>query len=217
MIKKNIALSLIASSFVIWHLSFGISPVSADMCTTQYGGTETCQPSDLTINKQVKNPGSNVFVENLTTTDKTFTPGSDILYRLTVKNGSGETFDPVTVRDTLPPYLTFVAGPGTYDSTNRVLEIKLEKMIAGESRTIEVLSRVVNADGFPSGKSLFCVTNVAEARALNRFDSDSAQACLQNGETVVTKLPVAGFNELMILLPFAGVGLGGIALLKKRK
>lgn len=214
MIKKNIALSLFVFTFVIWHLAFGIPRAYADMCTTQYGGTTTCQPSDLTVNKQVKNPDVDSFVENLTTTDHTFPPGSDVLYRLIVKNSSGETFDPVTVKDTLPSYLEFVAGPGTYNKDTKVLEFKLEKMIAGESRTIEVLARVVSANQFPSGKSLFCVTNVAEVSALNRRDSDSAQACLQNGERVTT-LPVAGFNDIMVLLPFLGVGLGGIALLQR--
>jgi hypothetical protein len=81
---------------------------------------------------------------------------------------------------------------------------------------VEVLARVVPADKFPTGKSLFCVVNVADASALNRQDSDSAQVCLQNGE-VARNLPVAGFNDLMILLPFAGVGLGGVALLKGKK
>ena len=212
---KNIVLSLFAFSFGVWHLAFGIPRVFADMCTTQYGGTTTCQPSDLTVNKQVKNPTTAVFVENLTTTDPTFTPGSDVTFKLTIKNGSGETFDPVTVKDTLPPYLEFVSGPGTYNKDTKVLEFQLEKMIAGESRTVEILARVLPADQFPSGKSLFCVTNIAEVSALNRRDSDSAQACLQNGD-VARILPVAGYNDLMLLLPFAGVGLGGLALLKKR-
>ena len=214
--KNNIVLSFIAFSFVIWHLSFGIPRVFADVCTTQYGGTTTCVPSDLTINKQVKNPISNVFIENLTTTDQTFAPGNDVLYRLTIKNNSGETFNPVNVKDILPPYLTFVAGPGTYDSATRTLTFSLENLIAGETRTVEILARVVAADQFPSGKSLFCVVNVSEVRALNRFDSDSAQVCLQNGVLGVTTLPVAGFDSLALLLPFAGVGLGGLALLKKQ-
>ncbi len=206
----------VIASFVLAAMATFAPSVSADMCTTQYGGTTTCQPSDLTINKQVKNPVGNVFVENLTTSDPTFTPGSEVTYRLTIKNGSGETFNPVTVKDTLPSYLTFVAGPGTYNKDTRVLEFQLENLIAGESRMVEILARVVTASQFPAGKSLFCVVNVAEASALNRRDSDSAQACLQNGE-VTPILPVAGFEDFALLLPFAGVGLGGLALLRGKK
>lgn len=210
---KNIVLSLLSTFAFIALVS---SPVQADTCTTQYGGTTTCVPTDLTVNKQVKNPNTNVFVENLTTTDPTFTAGKEVLYKLIVKNSSGQTFDPITVRDTLPQYLTFVSGPGSYNAATRVLEFELTKMIAGETREIEVLARVLEASQLPAGKTLFCVVNTVEVSALNRVDSDSAQVCLQNGVLGVTTLPVAGVNDLLLLLPFAGVGLGGLALLKKR-
>src|SRR5260221_14701623 len=118
MTKNNIVLSL--TGIIASALVFAPS-VFADTCTTQYGGTTTCVPTDLTINKQVKNPINNVFVENLTTTDATFAPGREVLYRLTIKNNSGQTFNPVNVKDILPPYLIFVSGPGTYDSATRTL------------------------------------------------------------------------------------------------
>lgn len=190
--------------------------VHADMCTTQYGGSTNCTPSDLTINKQVYNPVTKTYVDNLTTTDPTFTPGSEVSYRLIVKNGSGETFQ-ANIKDMLPPYMEFVSGPGSYNKDTRVLEFKMENLIAGETRTVDLIAKVVNADKFPSGKSLFCVVNVAEVRALNRLDSDSAQACLQNGPVTVTNLPVAGYTDMMMLLPFAGVGLAGFSLLKGKK
>lgn len=211
--KQSIVLSLVAC---VAGLTSFATPVYADMCTTQYGGTTTCSPSDLTINKQVFNPVTKKYVENLTTTDPTFTPTSEVTYRLIVHNGSGETFQ-ANVKDTLPPYLSFVAGPGTYNKDTRILEFKLENLIAGETRNVDILAKVANANAFPAGKSLFCVVNVAEVRALNRFDSDSAQVCLQNGTSIATTLPVAGFDNLTLLLPFAGVGLGGFALLRKQK
>lgn len=214
----------LVSSFVLAAMATFAPSVYADTCTTQYGGTTTCVPTDLTINKQVAKPvvetkgGTQtvVFVENLTTTDPTFAPGADVLYRLIITNASNKTFNPVKVKDTLPPYLEFVSGPGTYDAATRTLAFELENMTAGETRTVEIQAKIVDVTKFPSGKSLFCVTNVAEVRAEDRFDSDSAQICLQNGE-VVRNLPVAGFNDFALLLPFAGVGLGGVALLKGKK
>ncbi len=208
---KAIVLSLIAVSFSIWHLAFGIPPVYANVCTTQYGGETTCVPSDLTINKQVRNEVSGNFVENLTASDPTFAVGSDVLYKLIIKNTSGETFHPVTVKDVLPGYLTFISGPGTYNKDTHTLTFTLENLIAGETRTVEILAQVINTD-----KSVVCFTNYAEVRALNRFDSDTAQACLQTNVLGATTLPVAGFNDLVLLLPFAGVGLAAFALLKKR-
>jgi len=169
----------------------------------------------------VKNPSTNIFVENLTTTDPTFTGGSEIDYRLIITNNSGETFNP-HVTDTLPPYVTtFIGGqPGTFtfDAKNHLLDFDIHNLIAGETRTYDLRFRVAELSQFPAGKSLFCVTNVADVWALNRHDSDSAQACLTNGQvTGVTTLPVAGFNDFAMILPFAGVAVGGFALLKKKK
>jgi len=219
--KHNIISFIIGFAFVA-SVARLASPVYADMCTTDYGGNQTCQSSDLTVNKQVKNPVSNVYVENLTTTDPTFAPGSEIDYRLIITNSSGRTFNPVNVKDTLPPYVvSFIGGqPGTFnfDTTNHILTFQLANLIAGETRSFDLRFQVANASLFPAGKSLFCVTNVAEVTAENRDDSDSAQACLQNGKfTRVINLPVAGFNDFALLLPFAGVALSGFALLKGKK
>ncbi len=189
--------------------------VLAQTCTTQYGGTTTCAPTDLTINKQVKNSVTNFFVENLSTTDPAFSPAGEVLFKLTIKNASGKTFNPVTVKDTFPSYLTFVAGPGTYNKPSNTLTIKLENMIAGETRTIELLAKVADKSVFPAGKSFFCVTNLGEVSALNRKDSDTAQLCIQTQIMGATTLPVAGFNDLLVVLPFLGVGLGGVGLLRK--
>lgn len=208
---KSIVLSLIS---VFVSLSFLARPAYADMCTTQYGGETTCRPSELTINKQVRNPGNSTFVENLSSTDPTFSVGSDVLYRLIIKNTSGETFNPVNVKDVLPAFLTFVSGPGTYNSDTRTLTFELKEVYAGETRSVDVMARVVSTDSF-NGKSFVCVNNYAEVKALNRFDSDTAQVCLSNNVLGVTTLPVAGFNDYLLLLPFAGVGLAGFALLKK--
>ena len=202
--------------------------VNAQSCTTQYGGTTTCVPTDLTINKQVAQPvtdskggvtASTTFVENLGV-NQAFTPGADVLFRLTVKNASADTLNPVTVKDVLPAYLAFVSGQGSYDAGSRTLTITLDNMGAGESRTVEILTKVVDATQFPANpdsiganQNVFCTTNYAEARALDRFDDDTAQLCFQPAQN----LPVAGYNDLLLLLPFAGVGLSGLVLLKTKR
>jgi uncharacterized repeat protein (TIGR01451 family) len=200
---KHIILSLFA------FLAFAVRPVYADYCTTQYGGTQTCRPSDLLINKLVKNPVNGNFVENLSSSDPSFSPGSEVLFQLTIKNVSGETFNPVVVKDVLPSYLTFVSGPGTYDAASRTLTFTLNNLIAGETRNIQIMAKVL-----PTTVSFVCVTNYAEARAdiVGRHDSDTAQFCIQT----TTTLPVAGYNDLLLLVPFAGLALTGIALLKKK-
>ena len=211
MITKNIVLSLL-TGLAITVFAANFSPVFADTCTTHYGGTQTCQASDLLINKQVQNPINGNFVENLNSADPTFSPGANVLFQLTIQNVSGQTFDPVVVKDVLPSYLTFVSGPGTYDAPSRTLTFTLNNVIAGETRNVQVMAKVL-----PTTVSFVCVNNYAEARAdsVGRFDSDTAQFCIGTNVLGATTLPVAGYNDLFLLLPFTGIGLTGLALLIK--
>lgn len=190
--------------------------VNAQTCTNQYGAAVACQPTDLIINKEVKNPATGVFVENLSSTDPTFSPGSEVLFRLTIKNTSGETFSPVRVRDVFPEFLAFEAGPGNYNATNRTLDFEIDKLPAGESRSFEIIARVEPKAG--SQGNLFCVTNysVVSAPARPAGDDDTAQLCIQTRVLGAVTLPVAGVNDLMLLIPFAALGLGGLALIKKK-
>lgn len=208
--SKYIATALLIA---LGSLVIATKSVSADEC----GGTyqPACQPVDLTVNKMVKNPTSGVFVENLTSNDPTYSVGSDVLFRLTVKNSSGETYNPVSVRDVLPEHLTFVSGPGTYDSASRTLTFTMENLVAGESRTVEILTRVVNV---ANDAALFCELNFVKVTAPARpnGDDDTAQFCVQTNVLGATTLPVAGYNDLVVILPFAAAALGGIALLKKK-
>lgn len=209
---KAIVLSLITA---VAGLTLLATPVSAQECTTQYGGTQTCMPADLIINKQVKNPSTGAFVENLSSTDPTFTSGQTVTFQLTVQNESGQTFNPVTVNDVFPQYLTFVSGPGTFNSSNNTLSFNINNMIAGSTQTFQVTGRVLTTN-----QSLVCESNYAEARddAVGRFDSDTAQFCITNGTVLgATTLPVTGTNDYLLLLPFAGVAASGFALFMKGK
>jgi uncharacterized repeat protein (TIGR01451 family) len=214
--SKYIAMMLLSLAGALFLLAKG---VSAQECVTQYGGTNygtPCQPVDLTVNKLVQHPTtSGVFVENLTSNDPSYSAGSEILFKMTIKNSSGETFHPVTVRDVLPEHLTFVSGPGTYDTSSRTLTFTMDNLVAGESRTVEILTRVVNV---ATDAALLCESNFVKVTAPARpnGDEDTSQFCVQTQVLGVTTLPVAGYNDLLVILPFAAAGLGGIALLKKR-
>lgn len=170
-------------------------------------------PADLIINKQVQNPVTGSFVENLTSSDPTFSPGANVLFQLIIKNASGQTFDPVIVKDVFPANLVFVSGPGSYDAGSHTLTFTMNNLIAGETRTVQVMARVLSTSG-----SFVCETNYAEARddAVGRFDSDTAQLCIRTNVLGATTLPVAGFDDFAFMLPFAGIALSGVALLLKK-
>jgi hypothetical protein len=65
---------------VLCFLSSVIAPLAHADSYGSYGGGET--PTDLVINKEVKNPVSNVYVENLGSTDPTFSPGATVSFLL---------------------------------------------------------------------------------------------------------------------------------------
>ena len=205
--------SLLASIVLLSSALFA-GNISAD----SYGnGNEV--PQNLTVNKEVKNPITNGFVENLGSTDPTFSPGSIVTFRLVVKNSSGETFNPVEVVDQFPDYLTYVSSSvaGTYDTGKRRLVMKLENLIAGETRTIEVTAKVAERSAFASDRDFFCVSNYTKVTAPARpnGDDDTAELCITTRVGGATNLPVAGFNDFATILPFLSLGGIGLILLKK--
>lgn len=203
--------------FIISVFCFLSSVFAASAFADSYGSYGGGVPIDLVINKLVKNPISNVYVENLGSTDPTFSPGATVTFRLVIKNGSGETMDPVTVIDNLPSYLTFVSAtiPATSNKGGNSVTFTLSNMIAGESRTIEFTAKVAPKSSFPADRSLFCVSNFSKVTAPTRLngDEDTAELCLATGQG---KLPVAGVNDVFALIPFLSLGGIGLALLKKK-
>lgn len=203
-------------SIVLVSSSFFATPAAAD-CS--YG--QSCPPpANLTVNKFVKNPITNGFVENLGSTDPTFSPGATVTFKLTVANTSGETFTPVTVIDNFPNYLTYVGSSvaGTYDANSRQLVMTLQNLIAGETRDIEVTAKVADRSAFASDRDFFCVSNYTKVTAPARpdGDDDSAEFCITTRVGGATNLPVAGFNDLATLIPFLSLGGIGLVLLKKK-
>lgn len=209
---NTIVLSLIGFGLLFTGLA---RPVKAQDCTTQYGGTTRCVSTQLVIIKEVKNPITNNFVKNLSTTDATFSPGGEILFKVTIKNTGSETFDTVTVKDIFPNFLTFEAGPGTYDSANKTLTFTLNNLTAGETRTQEILAKVDPVNAFPADRQFFCVVNDIIAQILEKSAEDTSQLCIQTQVLGATTLPVAGTNDWMLIVPFLGLGAIGVILVRR--
>lgn len=214
---KHIATNLFVSSIIVAALAFTAQPANASGYGS-YGCTGDCTtPNDLTINKQVYDPIKKVYVENLGPTDANFTAGTEVQYKLKVTNGSGETMN-VTVEDTLPQYMSWIGGDGTYNKGSNKVTMKIDNMIAGTSTELVVLAKVADAKDLPA-KSEFCVTNTAKATSPARpnGDDDTAQACIATNVLGVTRLPTAGFTDMAMLVPFAITGIAGLALIKRKK
>jgi uncharacterized repeat protein (TIGR01451 family) len=206
--------SLLAASILLTS-GFLTTPVFADSY-----GNDNGQPSDLYINKQVQNPITNGWVENLGSTDPTFSPGSTVTFLLTVTNGSGETFNPVEVVDQLPTYLTYLGSsvPASYDAGQHRIVMHLDNVIAGETRNITITTQVADKSAFPTNDSVFCATNYSKVTAPSRpsGDDDTADFCITTKVGTTSTLPVAGFNDFATLIPFLSLGGIGLVMLKKK-
>lgn len=208
-----------------------VSRAEAETCTTQYGngqyGTTTCVPTDLSVDKQVRNPITGVFVENLLSGDATYSPNSEVTYLLRIHNSSNQDFATVQVTDTVPdtminpkvdePDQDKVRDVKNPDNRTLVFVLK-DTLKAGETREVKVKAMVRDVSVFPKDKSLVCdITNKSQVTAEDRSDEDTASLCVTKDVLGVTTLPQAGPEDYLPLLPFVGMGITGMALIFKRR
>jgi len=197
-------------------------PVLADgsSCTNQYGGTVTCPDNELVINKKVRYPTNvNLFVENLTKNDAAYSPNDEVEYDVAVTNTSDVNYQTVTVIDQFPSQVTFVAGPGRYDAAANKLTYEISDLDAGETVHNRILVKVKEASVFAKDVDLTCdiVNTVNGTGPDGMSDSDTSSLCVRTKVLGTTTLPVAGFEDWMVVMPFAVIGVLGMALLIRKE
>lgn len=227
--KKLILSALLSLPLGLVLVMLFAGKASADVqCPAQYGsaqyGTVSC-PANLQINKLVRNPITGFFVENLLRGDATYSPKSEVVYELKIFNSSNQSFDTVTVTDTVeaelkdPRLVDPNQAVNVSNPDNRTLKFDIKNLAAGETRTILVKATVVDTVTPPAGDDKKCeVTNKVRVEAEGQQpDEDSADLCIQVQVLGKVSLPEAGIADYLPLLPFAGMSITGIALFMKRK
>ncbi len=189
-------------------------------CQVVYGGGEVC-PTDVkfTIDKKVQKPTKGgEYVDNLSVNDEKFAAGQNISFQLIVSN-TGNKDVTLSVVDTLPSHLSYVSG-GTFDSNNKKVSNQVA-LKAGESRTLTIVAKVVDASALPENQSVVCVTNVVKASDESGTTAeDNAQVCIEKGKTVVQpqvpakSIPNTG-PEALALLVLPPLGAAGLYLRRK--
>lgn len=187
------------------------SPVLADSCSS-YFYSGSCPVKELVIDKQVINPVSGNFVDNLGPSDPKFSPDSEIRFKLIVKNIGSTDLDNIIIRDVLPSQISFITGPegSVWDENNRELKFNIGTIKPDQTRELEIKVKALTAQNFPADKSLVCANNWVEAKNDQVSDSDSAGFCIQK----VDALPATGPNPLVLTLVLGLAGLG-VVLTKK--
>jgi len=199
--RKILKLALLVSVFSIQYSVFSNFAGAAWYCEPVYGGGERCWGTgEILIDKTVKNPETDNYVDNLGVNDPKFAPGQEVSYRLEVKNNGQGTFSKVTVKDIFPSYLDFSWGPLGWNNDTRTLQFDIYNLKAGESRRYEVMAKVFDKERLPADKNFICVVNTASVEADGKTDSDQAQICFEKKVLGVKVLPPTGVNIWVLSL-----------------
>ena len=97
--------------------------------------------------------------------------------------------------------------------TFKILDVKVDQ-------TVEVIIEAIVKDRsvFAKDQTIHCnITNIAKAEANGEWDEDNTKICVQTEVLGVTTLPQAGPEDYLPLLPFALIGITGVAMLFKQK
>lgn len=199
--------------------------VFAGDCTPIYGGGVSCpKRGEIVIDKQIANPDSGVFVDNLTEFDAKFDPEEEITFRLFLRNTGSDNINEIEVKDIFPDFTTFISGPGEFkreETKNGTLTFKVFNLAAGESREYWIRAKAFPAKDLPEN-TICKIVNRAQAKADDRFNEDLAQFCIakqpvsKGGVPVVKEVPKTGATEMAVVgtvfTTLAGVGM----ILRKR-
>lgn len=224
--KQFIFLSIaIVATFFLATPAFADNGYGAP-CTQSYG--QPCAVAQsIIVNKEVQNPANGDYVDNLGTNDAKYSPMQQVNFRISVTNTGNTTLSDVKVTDTLPNYVTFVSGAGTFDASTKKLTFHVMDLKAGETRSFSLVAKTVAANDLPNNQGITCVTNNVVATSNGMETSDNAQFCIQTQATTkggtpvypapkVTKTPATG-AESFALIGFIPSALAGLLLRKRTK
>ena len=204
-----------------------------EVCTTQYGGGETCttvdEPSEIKIYKRVYNPKDGAFVENMASSSYKFGLDEIVTFQLKVTNSGEDNLKDVEVKDELPSgvrYKSFSSNDvNTQPSVSgRTVIFNIGDLDVGESKTVIIYAIYDNPTVTPSDNAL-CLTNWSFATGYDNEnnkteDNDSSDYCytLPEGKVLAGSIVIAReLAELKVLPatgPEAGLALsGGLTLL----
>lgn len=181
-ISSSMKTILMAVSLLLGSL-FTADTVSAQQtieCQPIFGGGPSCiQSGDITLDKKLRHPQSNNFVDHLDITDATLSPNTPVIFQLHIRNTSNRAIDDILVTDIMPQHVSFTKGPGTYNKETNILTYTIERLEPGQTQTLTVEGLV--ASKLPQTNGAVCVVNQATATKARNTSSDNTQFCLGTG------------------------------------
>lgn len=175
----------------------------AATCTPIYNGGPTCTNTGLSVQKEVLNPQTNLFVHDLGLSDAHYHGNDMATFQITLTNNSNQDMTNITVQDNLPQDVTFHDGTGTYNAGNKTFTFQVKNLVAKHSQVFTINTTVNNQNSFTNSNPVFCETNNVVAVPSNgQIAQDSAQFCIEKLTGTPSTGPEAfGLLGLISLLP----------------
>ena len=217
---KKLLLSVIA--ILILTLATTKLVEAKEICTTQYGGGQTCEnideDADLSIDKRVYNPDDSKFENHIELNDYVFTEGEEVEFQIVVKNTGDVTYKEVKLTDELPDFVTFKEFTGGKDGDydNGIITWKFTDFKKGDSKTFKFKVEVVESSKLPKDSGDMQLTNVTRVEGTRKDNNEKDKNAdfsrfyvrLPEVKGAITKLPEAGavsniFAGLLLITGFA--------------
>lgn len=222
-----ISLLLIAMFGVVSGTSF-----AKQICTTQYGGGETCvnvsDNPDLEVNKTIYNPKSGDYESDISSNKGSnpyvFTSDEKIKFRITVKNVGDIEIKDINAYDVLPTFLVYSSGDGDDRKDGKEVKFEIGDLKPGEEKSFTFKAKIEN-DGISPKSDKICLSNIATAKGKRADDlkksedsADYANFCITLGKVLgkakISKLPTTGSENVFALGLSVGLVLVGYGVRK---
>ena len=166
----------------------------------QYIGAAAQPTRGLLIDKKILNSANNQYVDNLNIEQQTFLPEQDVFFRITVSNVIQTDLKNLTISDFLPPLLNFVSSSeGSCDTPCKIVSLKLNTLKVGESKTIDIRTKVKPDGQLPGNVS--CQSNLARVTVdVNLIYEDTANFCVSKILPQAKVIPITGPTQTLPIL-----------------
>ncbi len=212
MSKLLLPFFLFGSLALLLFLSVKVS--ASVTCQPVYGGGQSCITiGKVVVNKTVQNPQTGQFVDNLGP-NESFSTNQNVTFHISITNTGSSVVPQVIVKDTLPETVTFVSGPGNFDTNTGTLTFLEYNLNPNETRTQTIQAKSVDASQLPASDMVTCRANQASITATDTSSGhDASSFCIQKQITTKGGLPVFPPPKVVTTPPTGPEMLGLIGLI----
>lgn len=208
---------LIISVFAFASVSY-----AKEICTTQYGGGQTCvnvnEDSTLTIDKTIYNPDHKKYEDHVQAYSYVFTAGEEVKFKISVENTGKVTYKKLVITDELPDFVEFVKftgdDTGSTNDNKRQLTWDFSNFKPGDEVTVEFTAKVVKESLLPDSSGDMQTTNIARVEGTRKDNNEKDTNAdysrfyirLPRVKATVTQLPEAGPTSWVFALGLIMIG-----------